>query len=100
MPTIDPEDLHLPYPAEEHLGRVLAGDPIAEAYHWIVGYAENLGESVDKIISLATYQKHVWNDYIIGGMRTSLAGRPINPVFYDKLEILKGTKFERRTQFP
>lgn len=94
--------MELPYPAEEHQARLMCGDPVALAYEWLKGYAENLnsqmetssyGEdyapiTVEELIE--TGMSHVgdgWGDYISRG--GSFEGVSLDMTFWDKLSIFK-----------
>lgn len=48
--------LHLPYPVEEHEGRILVGDPIAEKYDWVVRTRKDLSQKCPRCDGKKTIQ--------------------------------------------
>ncbi|QEM41138.1 hypothetical protein HYP85_gp041 [Pseudomonas phage Zuri] len=98
---------HLPYPVEEHKGRVMCGDPVAIAYEWIMAYAKNLtdqvsdaydghgGEiTVDELMEVADSHQpdengnNGWGDYISRG--GTFEGESVDPMFWEKYAIVRG----------
>lgn len=108
MPLSD----HVDYAPEEHDSRLLCGDPQACAFAWIEGYAKNLSSdrdedddyygrvTADELIETGlTWIGTDWGDHISkGGL---LEGRSVDPVFWDKLAVLKGIEIpqENRNSF-
>jgi|SRR5690606_22732332 len=114
---------HLPYPESEHKARLLLGDPVAEAYEWIVRYAESISGdpsrandddywyadepvfSADDLINkgMANLKddgsQGYWDTTLQGG--SLLEGTRTDPVFWEKLAILKGIDIphEKRNNF-
>lgn len=90
-----------PYPDDQHSVRLMCGDPIAIAYEWISAYVENLNSRIDEddgsLITMdeliETAMSHVdsessWGgDYLIRG--GAFEGVDVDPMFWDKLSILK-----------
>ena len=91
------------YVESEHQGRLLLGDPQAEAYAWIMAYAdqitaqaqtdtENYSEdgphyTAEDLITIAKSNMHGgWGDYICHG--GAFAGVGVDPLFWDKLAIV------------
>lgn len=92
------------YKEEEHQGRLVLGDPQAEAYAWIMAYADqitrqanNSGEedyhsrdanyTAEDLIAIAeSNKKDGWGDYICHG--GAFEGESVDPLFWDKLSIV------------
>lgn len=93
------------YVNSEHQGRVLLGDPQAEAYAWIMAYADQItamaqrGDDFEDYSSnhpiytaedlIAIAQSHTngkWGDYICHG--GAFEGEHVDPLFWDKLSIV------------
>ncbi len=94
----------LPYPIEQHQARLLVNDPQAQAYAWILAYADQLsnpgdpdsdddygtGEvSAHELISTAWQwieNPNAWNDHINKG--ALLDGESTDPLFWEKMAQL------------
>lgn len=91
------------YVEEEHQGRLLLGDPQAEAYAWIMAYAQQITEmaqgndegyssrdanySAEDLIQIAEGNRSgSWGDYICHG--GAFEGEYVDPLFWDKLAIV------------
>lgn len=101
---------HRDYPEDQHQVRLMAGDPMAQAYEWIKAYAENLTDRAeDEVVTMdeliETAMTHVdtssrWGgDYISRG--GAFEGFSTDPTFWDKLAILKNIEIptEKRNNF-
>lgn len=104
---------HLPYPEIEHTARVMVGDPVALAFEWIKAYGDQLTGvdyddifyhiTVDELIDAAMVTINSTSDwpeeYIF--RHTLLDNEEVDPVFWDKLAILKGIEIpsEKRNNF-
>ena len=104
---------HLPYPEIEHTARVMVCDPVALAFEWIKAYGDHLTGmyyddvfhhiSVDELVDTAMSNlegSSNWADtYINKG--SVLDGEIVDPVFWEKLAILKGIEIpaEKRNSF-
>lgn len=100
-----PSSYDVPYPPDQHQARLVMGDPIAEAYEWIRGYAANLTDqvhnsydheeqghadiTVGELLSVADSHQSTsgWGDYIIRG--GAFEGEGVEPMFWDKYAILR-----------
>lgn len=104
---------HYPYPQTEHKARLLLGDPVAQAWEWITQYAASLSATphpemtqdeieyqyggnptitADDLIDIAMnvlYDSGPWDKQSLnrGGL---LEGEMTDPLFWDKLAVLKG----------
>lgn len=103
---------HLPYPEIEHTARIMVCDPVALAFEWIKAYGDQLSgeydevfyhitadELIDTAMSNINLRAGSWEDYIVkGGL---LEGTTVDPVFWEKLAILKGIEIpaEKRNSF-
>ena len=86
------------YKEEEHQGRLVLGDPQAEAYAWIMAYADQITEqakhhgdedwyssrdvnyTAEDLISIAeSHKKGGWGDYICHG--GAFEGTDVDPLF-------------------
>ena len=93
------------YKEEEHQGRLVLGDPQAEAYAWIMAYAAQITEqaqhqgdedwyssgdanyTAEDLITIAeSHKKGGWGDYICHG--GAFEGTGVDPLFWDKLSIV------------
>ena len=88
------------YKEEEHQGRLVLGDPQAEAYAWIMAYADQITEqaqhgyssgdanyTAEDLITIAeSHKKGGWGDYICHG--GAFEGTGVDPLFWDKLSIV------------
>ena len=88
------------YKEEEHQGRLVLGDPQAEAYAWIMAYAAQITEqaqhqyssgdanyTAEDLITIAeSHKKGGWGDYICHG--GAFEGESVDPLFWDKLSIV------------
>ena len=93
------------YVESEHQGRLLLGDPQAEAYAWIMAYAAQITEqaqhnsngdwyssgdanyTAEDLITIAeSHKKGGWGDYICHGGAFESTG--VDPLFWDKLSIV------------
>ena len=88
------------YVESEHQGRLLLGDPQAEAYAWIMAYAAQITEqaqhgyssgdanyTAEDLITIAeSHKKGGWGDYICHG--GAFEGESVDPLFWDKLSIV------------
>lgn len=96
---------HLPYPKEEHRARLMAGDPVADAYEWLQRYVD--GElnrmiqdqydpedcynktpvTLDEVIEcvLSNQGDQVWGDYISRG--GAFEGYHPERLFWEKVRI-------------
>ena len=91
------------YVESEHQGRLLLGDPQAEAYSWIMAYADQITAqtqtdtesysehephyTAEDLITIAKSNMHGgWGDYICHG--GAFEGVGVNPLFWDKLAIV------------
>ena len=93
------------YKEEEHQGRVVLGDPQAEAYAWIMAYAAQITEqaqhqgdedwyssrdanyTAEDLISIAQSNfNDGFGDYICHG--GAFEGESVDPLFWDKLSIV------------
>lgn len=102
-----PHSTHLPYPPEEHVGRMAIGDDQAMAWAWIYSYARSLNresyddeeddyydyspvsadELIDYGLSWINSTSEWGGNYLSkGGL---LEGVGTDPTFWDKLAILK-----------
>lgn len=75
----------LPYPEEEHKGRLIVGDPIAEACQWVLDYAEQAKVNVDDL----------WHNAHCSRVPKSIAIQlpsymEWDPAFWDKFAIITG----------
>ena len=89
----------------EHQGRLVLGDPQAEAYAWIEAYAAQITEqakhhgdddwyssgdtnyTAEDLITIAeSHKKGGWGDYICHG--GAFEGESVDPLFWDKLSIV------------
>ena len=97
---------HQPYDDKEYQAFVIVGDPQALAFEWIRAYTENLNQyvrtddddekgrghspvTVTELIDVAldTVEGTGWGSYISrGGAFKSMS---VDPMFWDKLSILK-----------
>lgn len=93
--------------------RILCGDSVAEAWAWIVAYAEQLTESVpdycreeygdftvsaDYLIDVGmTHVDGQWGEYISHG--GTFDGVCTDPLFWDKLSALKGIEIGDQGSF-
>jgi hypothetical protein len=98
-----------PYPLEEHDVRCMCGDPVALAYAWIKGYAENLNAlcgdpddeddeyygsvTVDELLEVADSQQpqsgHRWGgDYLSRG--GAFEGLSVDPTFWKHYAVFRG----------
>ena len=103
------------YDTTDHKAKLMCGDPQAQAYQWILNYLENLNSMISEYgydeyrhseITLEellyTAQSHIgdpWGDYISrGGV---FEGHGTDPVFWDKLSILReeGIDHDKRGSF-
>ena len=91
------------YKEDEHQGRLVLGDPQAEAYAWIEAYAAQITKraqededgysshdanySAEDLITIAKSNMNGgWGDYIChGGV---FEGEGVDPLFWDKLSIV------------
>lgn len=103
---------HLPYDPETHKVRVMCGDPVALSYEWIKAYAENLSDraknqsdeyntsevTVDELIdsAMSNMDPNSWGNYIIRG--GAFEGYQVEPLFWEKLAILKGIEIPQENQ--
>lgn len=102
---------HRDYPEDQHQARLMAGDPMAQAYEWIKAYADNLSDrdhdgdhvTMDELIETAidnVESTSKWGgEYLSkGGL---LEGVSVDPTFWDKLAILKNIEIpqEKRNNF-
>lgn len=93
------------YVESEHQGRVVLGDPQAEAYAWIMAYADQITAQAQRgddyedyssnhavytaedLIAIAeSNKKDGWGDYICHG--GAFEGENVDPLFWDKLSIV------------
>ena len=93
------------YKEGEHQGRLVLGDPQAEAYAWIMAYAAQITEQARKpgdedwyssrdanytaedLITIAKSNMNGgWGDYICHG--GAFEGESVDPLFWDKLSIV------------
>ena len=91
------------YDTTDHKAKLMCGDPQAQAYQWILNYLDNLNSMISEHdyygyrqneITLEelldTALSHIsdqWGDYISrGGV---FEGHGTDPVFWDKLSILR-----------
>ena len=91
------------YKEEEHQGRVVLGDPQAEAYAWIMAYADQITAQAqtdtksyseygphysaeDLIIIAKSNMNGGWGYYICHG--GAFEGTGVDPLFWDKLSIV------------
>ena len=91
------------YDTTDHKAKLMCGDPQAQAYQWILNYLDNLNSMISERDSygyrhneitldelLYTALSHIgdpWGDYISrGGV---FEGHGTDPVFWDKLSILR-----------
>ncbi len=93
------------YKEEEHQGRLVLGDPQAEAYAWIMAYATQITEqakhngagdwyssgeahyTAEDLIQIAESNRHGgFGDYICHG--GAFEGENVDPLFWDKLSIV------------
>ena len=91
------------YKEDEHQGRLVLGDPQAEAYAWIMAYATQITErakedkdsysshdanySAEDLIQIAESNRHGgFGDYICHG--GAFEGEGVDPLFWDKLSIV------------
>ena len=88
------------YKEDEHQGRLVLGDPQAEAYAWIMAYATQITEqaqyqyssgdanyTAEDLIAIAeSHKKGGWGDYICHGGAFESTG--VDPLFWDKLSIV------------
>lgn len=101
----------LDYPENEHDTRLLMGDPVAQSYEWIKRYAMSLGsggcyddcgtceeclengpvtteELIDHGMSWVNGKSRYGGEYLSKG--GALEGISTDPMFWEKLAILKG----------
>lgn len=104
---------HLPYPEIEHTARVMVGDPVALAFEWIKAYGDQLsGEdyndvfhhiSVDELVDTALSNLEGSSNWAVTYINKGpvLDGEIVDPVFWEKLAILKGIEIpnEKRNNF-
>ena len=93
------------YKEGEHQGRLVLGDPQAEAYAWIMAYAAQITEqakhhgdedwyssgdanyTAEDLIAIAeSHKKGGWGHYICHG--GAFEGTGVDPLFWDKLSIV------------
>lgn len=91
------------YVESEHQGRVVLGDPQAEAYAWIMAYADQITAlaktdsdgyserdpdyTAEDLIQIAQSNMNgKWGDYICHG--GAFEGEHVDPLFWDKLSIV------------
>ena len=93
------------YKEEEHQGRLVLGDPQAEAYAWIMAYAAQITEqaqhqgdedwyssrdanyTAEDLIQIAESNRHGgFGEYICHG--GAFEGEGVDPLFWDKLSIV------------
>ena len=93
------------YKEGEHQGRLVLGDPQAEAYAWIMAYADQITEqakhhgdddwyssgdvnyTAEDLITIAeSHKEGRWGDYICHG--GAFEGESVDPLFWDKLSIV------------
>ena len=93
------------YKEGEHQGRLVLGDPQAEAYAWIMAYAAQITEqaqnqgdedwyssrdanyTAEDLIQIAeSHKEGRWGDYICHG--GAFEGESVDPLFWDKLSIV------------
>lgn len=88
------------YKEDEHQGRLVLGDPQAEAYAWIMAYAAQITEqaqdsyssgdanyTAEDLITIAeSHKKGGWGDYICHG--GAFESESVDPLFWDKLSIV------------
>ena len=91
------------YKEGEHQGRLVLGDPQAEAYAWIMAYADQITAqaqtdtesysehephyTAEDLITIAKSNMHGgWGDYICHG--GAFEGEGVDPLFWDKLSIV------------
>ena len=91
------------YKEDEHQGRLVLGDPQAEAYAWIMAYADQITAqaqtdtegysehephyTAEDLITIAeSHKKGGWGDYICHG--GAFEGTGVDPLFWDKLSIV------------
>lgn len=104
----------LDYEEDQHEVRLMVGDPQAVAFEWIRRYAENLNSRLDdddtrydgevtaeELIEIGTEHatdSNSWNYISRGG---AFEGTSVDPLFWDKLAILKGIEIpqENRNSF-
>lgn len=85
-----------PYPIEEHQGRVLLGDPVAVSYEWLLKYARELDQPLDKVVSLALHSKNAWSNWMINERTGSdMKGTPICSYFWEHIARIQDPRFER-----
>lgn len=98
------------YPPSEHQVRLMVGDPVAEAWQWIMSYAESLGSdseegevTADELVETAmshVKSKSRWGgDYIC--KRGLLEGVSVDNTFWEKLAVLEGVEIpqDKRNNF-
>lgn len=97
------------YVEAEHQGRVVLGDQQAEAYSWIMAYADQITAQAQRgddyedyssnhtiytaedLITIAQSNMNGgWGDYICHG--GAFEGESVDPLFWDKLEIVLDTE--------
>ena len=93
------------YKEDEHQGRLVLGDPKAEAYAWIMAYADQITEqakhhgdddgyysgdanyTAEDLITIAeSHKEGGWGHYICHG--GAFEGTGVDPLFWDKLSIV------------